>query len=581
MNNQLNSPDKTPAVRGLAIIIIAFFIFKEPAGALIGSALLAPVYYFVIPHIGLKSTKVVFGIYSGIVAALYFRFVLLESLRGLFTLTWIPGQSSNINPLPAGFLTWHCDQYSLVAAPVFTLALLLLLFKTPLADRIGGWDTPPKDPKKVFGGKHRDDAAFIGRHLDRHRCLHSVWLPFFPGKHILTVATSGGGKTACISDAIEYNAEFRKNGKYRGVIVVDGKADKNEYSLYQLMKREARRTGRKLHIIDIADPKEKIDIFDGMDAIGIKDSLMSMTEWTEPHYESSAALFYSILAELLLLADEEAVSFSSLSFFCDSKELNGLIRKLEKEGKLNPERAEEYRRIVARTADIASSAAPRFETLAHGVGERLFPKDKTECDNALKICDAYQNDDLVLVMINTLAYSSYSFSVANLILSSIKCLLSQIQNGQQEKKGIFLVLDELGQYISNNVTQIYAMGRSAGIQACGIVQSLSNLSKGDRGEQVKSEIISNSKYIINFCITNPDDAEELARIYSTEQAPEVTTQISGEMKSGMGSLKLVDQFRVHPRLIKDLPEGVGYIAYKGASSPGPFRFTLRFVNFDE
>lgn len=436
---------------------------------------------------------------------------------------------------------------------------------------------PDLPPLMGADAVHSPEGAIIGWTPISKSEQSYVTLPFVPGKHILLTGSSGGGKTATISNAIEYNAEYEADGHHRGVIVIDGKADRGEYSLYQLMLREAKRTGRTLHVIDISKPTEQIDIFREMDAVAVKDTLMGMTEWSEAHYESSAALYFEILADVLIKAGE-VITFRNLAFFCQEKELLALVNHLHKNGIISKETLDSYSTSIKDTSEIARQAKPRFANFAQGLGEKVFSQTVKDCGDALFLPEAYAKGDMVLIMINTLSYSAYAHAVGSLVLSSVKQLISKIQTCEIDQRGLFLVLDEIGQYISPTVTQIYSLGRSAGIQAVAVCQSLADLEKGEDGTSTKAAIVSNCSYFITMSISLPDDAQELADVFSTHQDVERTFQTTWNDRSGMGTAKVVDRYLVHPRELKSLPDLVGYAVFKGEEKE-PIRFTTRFVDF--
>lgn len=568
---KLNAPDYSGVFRLIGFAIILFYIMYCWIGAIGGTALMI--------------TIVIKGKVN--------RNDLITWCKRLLAISIIPvGVSVSmwgyrlLNPISTQYdpgIDWLLVLTDIIASPAMALGLALLIMKDkPLAKRVSGWDVLPYDCKPSKGGYHLPDKSLVGQRYDLNGIKYPVFIPNKPGKHGFVIAKTGSGKSAFISNVIEANCErVNLDGTKPFTIVIDGKADRTAYSLYSLMKREAEKTGKKLHVIDIANPEKQIDVFAGMDVVGVKDALVSMSEWTEPHYLASASQFYALLAEVLFLADDEAITFKTLAKYCQRAKITNLVNKLHREGKIDEAKHAEFMSTIETTADIAKAAAPRFAVLAQGVGERLFPTTKEECENALSIIDAYNNDEMVLIMINSLAYSDYSFSTGALILSAIKQLISQIQIGQLQQKGILCICDELGQYASETITQLYQQGRTAGLQIWGIVQSLSDFQRRQNGNMTRDAIISNSSFLVNFSVTLPSDAEELANIYSTAQVPETTTQISGEMKSGMGSVKIVDQFLVHPRTIKALPQLVGYIKYAGEIEPGPYRFTCRLVDFGE
>jgi len=104
-------------------------------------------------------------------------------------------------------------------------------------------------------------------------------------------------------------------------------------------------------------------------------------------------------------------------------------------------------------------------------------------------------------------------------------------------------------------------GEVAYVQAVGMVQSLSDL-EIDGNEQLKNQIIDNCNTFISFCINSPKNGKNIWN----KPATEVTHQILDFRRTGVGTMKDVDQFKVHPDELKNLDSGIGCFYFKGNDS---------------
>jgi type IV secretory pathway TraG/TraD family ATPase VirD4 len=193
--------------------------------------------------------------------------------------------------------------------------------------------------------------------------------------------------------------------------------------------------------------------------------------------------------------------------------------------------------------------------------------------------EIYEKNACILVIINAQSYADFAYELGALVIQDIKKLIGHISSlGKSDRKHTLVVFDELGTYLSDEVLHIYNKGRSAGIQAVGMVQSLSDLEKNS--PLLKNQIIENCNIFISFRTNDPDGADQISKIFGTEDSLEITHKIDGPYKSGSGTAKLVDKFKVHPNAIKELPDNVGYVYVKGENSDQkPLRFTNRFVSY--
>ena len=80
------------------------------------------------------------------------------------------------------------------------------------------------------------------------------------------------------------------------------------------------------------------------------------------------------------------------------------------------------------------------------------------------------------------------------------------------------------------------------------------------------------------------DIERVAKICGTKKSFEVTRQIDiseGGGATGMGSTKVIDEFIIHPQMIRELigTDGTSII-YRKANGQKPFKIVLRYVQFE-
>jgi len=144
-----------------------------------------------------------------------------------------------------------------------------------------------------------------------------------------------------------------------------------------------------------------------------------------------------------------------------------------------------------------------------------------------------------------------------LVLIDAKKAVSKIFK-QKIAERLFFIFDEINVYASPTLIDLINKSRSANVTCIPATQSLADL-EYIAGEAFKHQIIENCNNYIIMRQNSPKSAEEWANVIGTRQTINVTYQIeqNGQMSSstGLGSARLVREFKYHPDDIKPLKTG--------------------------
>jgi type IV secretory pathway TraG/TraD family ATPase VirD4 len=138
----------------------------------------------------------------------------------------------------------------------------------------------------------------------------------------------------------------------------------------------------------------------------------------------------------------------------------------------------------------------------------------------------------------------------------LQCLQSAVANRHQDgdKKHPFfsVYLDDFTEYLYLGFVSLLNKSRSANIgivfahQAIGDIKAL--------GDDVANSILTNSNLKIVMRGNDPDTAEYFAKVIGTTEGEKMTERAStgyfGPSRTGQGSLREVEEFIVHPNVIK-------------------------------
>jgi type IV secretory pathway TraG/TraD family ATPase VirD4 len=153
------------------------------------------------------------------------------------------------------------------------------------------------------------------------------------------------------------------------------------------------------------------------------------------------------------------------------------------------------------------------------------------------------------------------------------------QEGDKEHPFFSAYLDDFTEYLYPGFVSLLNKSRSANVgvvfahQAIGDIKAL--------GDDVANSILTNSNLKIIMRGNEPDTAEYFAKVIGTQEAEKVTERAEknffGQSRTGQGSLREVEEFVVHPNLIKrnlGVGEAVVIIPHKFGSLATKLKFQM-------
>tara|TARA_Y100000768_G_scaffold388444_1_gene384390 strand:+ start:1742 stop:2491 length:750 start_codon:yes stop_codon:yes gene_type:complete len=121
------------------------------------------------------------------------------------------------------------------------------------------------------------------------------------------------------------------------------------------------------------------------------------------------------------------------------------------------------------------------------------------------------------------------------------------------KKPIGVYVDELSSFLNENYIQILNKARSAQVELTSAFQSTADIDQ--LGPEYTEQLFENN---LNWFVMKqrmPKAAESLSRALGTYQASKLTERVEDGVSLGMGSQRIVEEFLVHPNIIKSLGQG--------------------------
>lgn len=360
-------------------------------------------------------------------------------------------------------------------------------------------------------------------------------------QHTFLVGTTGSGKTTTILDFLEYGLETQMP-----VVLVDGKGDP-EFA--ERVQRMSERAGRSCKVFSLAEPDESAH-YNALSVGGpteIKDRLMALSEWTEPHYQYMAERYLQ-MAVLLHQHSGESFDLPQLIYGLSPTEL----LKVGQQIKAPPHVLEYLSKVDAK--DI-QGLIDRLAVIVESQIGHLFADVP---DKTIRLSESIAAGDVVLFSLDSLAYPLYARLLGRLVVNDLKAAASR----RRATDGLVMTIyDEFNVFASPAVVDFINKSRGKGFAALIATQSLADLDVVDKS--LTKQIIQNCNTIIVQRQNDPSDAEQLAAVIGTEDTWDMTHQISDEVgHTGMGSTRLVKEYIAHPDMIKRLEVGQAFVVRK-------------------
>jgi len=398
-------------------------------------------------------------------------------------------------------------------------------------------DTEIKKLGKTFDVKHekkinKDISTLIGYNQSKKPvyCADN-------SKHIFVCGTTGSGKTVALSNFIE--SGIMKN---YGMLIIDGKGDIGDGSIFEITKKFCMEQNRELLIVDMNNPikSAKYNPFKEASNTMCKDMLINMTDWSEEHYKSNAERYLQRLIKLLEIKGED-LSFTKIIEHISVNKFEELSVWLTKEKLQSKEEHLNNLNIAKSSGKITENASARFSTIAESEIGVIFD------ENGIDVYRALTSGAVILFILNPLKYPETSISMGRLILIDIKQAMSKMFGNTQSRS--FFVLDEINVYASPVLIDLINKSRSANITCIPATQSLADL-ESVAGESFKQQIIENCNNYLILRQNGYKSAEEWAKTIGTVEKMKMTYKVSKTESTGQGSARPVREFIVHPDEIK-------------------------------
>ncbi|MBY0384576.1 TraM recognition domain-containing protein [bacterium] len=387
--------------------------------------------------------------------------------------------------------------------------------------------------------------------------------------HVHIVGASGFGKSVLLSHIIKNRIQSG-----HGVLFVDLKAD---FETIRQVVSTAKLAGREddLRIFSCGNPEisHPYNVVGSGTANQLKDRIMSALNWSEEFYKNEASSFLlKILRGLTILRDQKNKNFDLakiLSCLTDQNQIAQIIDNLpERETQVRDELSE-LNRHLAKSENLKAlqGLKSQLESLLLSDFGHLLQAQTDGID----LFEAIRQQKIVFLLLDSRTYGESSRALGKVILQDLKAASARIDNEipKNERKPFTVIVDEFSDMATEDFIGFLDRARSSKIGVVVAHQEVADLSR--LSPEFAKRLMNSTSTLFAFLQKLPDSSELIAGVSGTRKTREVTEQaetdwLFGERKTGMKSIKEVDEFVIHPNVIRSLKVGECVMVQKYPSS---------------
>ena len=302
------------------------------------------------------------------------------------------------------------------------------------------------------------------------------------------------------------------------------------------------------------------------DASELKDKLISAETFTEPHYQRAAERYLQTALQVhQAVAPDRPVTLGAVVGLLNPNTLKAMLTHAPQElisrvgpylTSLNRDQTSGILGLESRLAILSESA----------VGEYLqpasIPEDQIDLRHALT-----GGDEVVLFSLNSSRYGKMTGQLAAMIIQDLITVAGHRQNLSSRPLRLIAV-DEFSALDADNILNLFVRSRSAGMSVMLSTQELADLDR--LADEFREQVVGNIGVLLAHRQNVPDSAELIASMIGTHKVWQTTMQTEkvrtlGGIKTrgtGLGTGKEVEEFIIHPNIIKNLATGQAVLVTK-------------------
>jgi len=388
--------------------------------------------------------------------------------------------------------------------------------------------------------------------------------------HVHVVGASGFGKSVLLEHIVK-----DRIFKNKGMMYIDLKGDIETIERFKRYAKEANRES-EIQIFSISDQTISSSynlILEGT-ATQLRDKIMLSLVWSEEYYKyQSSSFLLKLLIGFCYLRDNTDFKFNLgtiLSCFGKLEFLEVLINKVpDSESRVKFIFEECYHFL--RSAEMVKSLQGlknQLESIIYADFGDLVTRKVSE----INLFESVKNSKLVFIFLDSRRYGETAKTVGKFILQDLKMVSSRVdaEVRKVDRKHFTVIIDEFADLASEDFIGFLDRARSAKFGIIVAHQEICDLLR--ISPEFAGRLMGNTSTLYAFLQKRPESAELISSVAGTRKAWKETTRsekmLFFDMPTGDKSLREVEEFNIHPNVIKSLKVGECVVVkkYPGASS---------------
>ncbi|WP_413578535.1 type IV secretory system conjugative DNA transfer family protein [Bdellovibrio sp. HCB290] len=375
--------------------------------------------------------------------------------------------------------------------------------------------------------------------------------------HVHIVGASGFGKTVLLTKILK--SRIKAN---HGCLWLDLKGDKETIeSMIQTVKEAGREQDLQIFSLTDIATSSNYNLLNEGNATELRDRIMGALEWSEEFYKGQAALYLlRILTVLCHIRKETKESFDLHDLYnacTDEGAVFNLTQKVSKEHPKIKTLAEQcYHYLTAKeTSGNLQGLVSQLESfLLASFGERL-KKSK----EGINLYEAVNQQKIVFIFLDTRRYKFTGTALAKFIVKDLIATSARIdaEIPKAQRKPFVCFIDEFADIADEDFTAFPDRARSSKMSLVLSHQELSDLKKVS--DTFAARLTANMATLYAFLQSNQESAETISQRAGTKTTWKTTKRtqrvLFWDVSTGESSMREVEEFNVHPNVVKSLTVG--------------------------
>ncbi len=426
---------------------------------------------------------------------------------------------------------------------------------------------PAELEKEVLSPSQNEDSVFAGITTEG-KSVHIK--QSFMRMHTQDVGTTNAGKTESI--IVPWAVDDIKKG--RGFLMIDGKSDSGLLNkLYAYAKKHHRE--HDVRILSLCNPEisHTFNPLAGGSVLEVTERIFSALTFENEYFKS---IQYDALLHCLLLLEEAKIKITPyrvIECLKQEKQLANL-RENSRDERLQAW-VDDFLSLKREEREQRTSGLiSQLQCFAIGPAASIFNSENSDID----LERALEDGEIIYCQLPALKIPTLGRITGKVILQCLQSAVSSRHLGSAMSQKFFSVyLDDFTEYLTPSFVTLLNKSRSANVGVVFAHQALGDLAS--LGDGISNTILTNSNLKVFMRTNEPESAEYFAGVIGTVRSVKVTERQKdgtfGSQKTGDGSVREVEEYKVHPNVFKK-ELGVGEAVIVLPHESGSLSVRLKF-----